>query len=236
MDAALEGVDALFDAVLRGGDELGGGGGGGGAEVGDEVGDGEVGLVADGGDDGELRGGDGAGEGLVVEAGEVFEGASAAGDEDEVDVVMPGGWRLNQRMPAATLAGQLRALHDGGVDEEVEAGVAAADDGDDVADDGAGGRGDDADAAREGGRGRLRAAVEEAFGEEAVALSCSKASWRAPAPRGSQGFGDELELAAGLVDGDAAADHDGEAVAWAEAEELAPGGGRGRRGAGRRHP
>ena len=83
---AGEDVDALFDAVLGGGDELGGGGGRGGAEVGDEVGDGEVGLVADGGDDGELGGGDGAGEGLVVEAGEVFEGASAAGDEDEVDL------------------------------------------------------------------------------------------------------------------------------------------------------
>jgi hypothetical protein len=53
VDAGGEGGDALFDAVLGGGDELGGGGGGGGAEVGDEVGDGEVGLVADGGDDGE---------------------------------------------------------------------------------------------------------------------------------------------------------------------------------------
>ena len=71
--------------MLGGGDEFGGGGGGGSAEVGDEVGDGEVGLVADGGDDGELGGGDGAGEGLVVEAGEVFDGAAAAGDEDEVD-------------------------------------------------------------------------------------------------------------------------------------------------------
>jgi hypothetical protein len=70
--------------MLGSGDELGGGGWGGGAEVGDEVGDGEVGLVADGGDDGELAGGDGAGEGLVVEGGEVFERAPATGDEDEV--------------------------------------------------------------------------------------------------------------------------------------------------------
>ena len=87
VDAGFEGEDALFDAVLGGGDELGGGGGGGGAEVGDEVGDGEVGLVADGGDDGEVGGGDGAGEGLVVEAGEVFDGAAAAGDDDQVGFV-----------------------------------------------------------------------------------------------------------------------------------------------------
>ena len=46
---------------------LGGGGRGGGAEVGDEVGDGEVSLVSDGRDDGEIGGGDDAGEGFVVE-------------------------------------------------------------------------------------------------------------------------------------------------------------------------
>ena len=47
--------EVLGDLVLGFGDELGGGGGRGGAEVGGEVGDGEVGFVADGGDDGELR-------------------------------------------------------------------------------------------------------------------------------------------------------------------------------------
>ena len=36
---------------------------------------------------GRCRGGDGAGEGFVVEAGEVFGGASAPGDEDEVGFV-----------------------------------------------------------------------------------------------------------------------------------------------------
>jgi hypothetical protein len=56
-----------------------------------------------------------------------------------------------------------RALHDGGVDEEVEASVAAADDGDDVADDCSGGRGDDADAVREGRQGAFAVGVEEAL-------------------------------------------------------------------------
>ena len=77
--------EMLGDFVLGLGDELGGGGGRGGAEVGGEVGDGEVGLVADGGDDGELGGDDGAGDAFGVEGGEIFKRASAPGEDDEVD-------------------------------------------------------------------------------------------------------------------------------------------------------
>src|SRR2546430_1871860 len=77
--------DAFFNAVLGGGDELCCRGRGGCAKVGNKVRDGEVGLVPDGGDDGKLGGGDDAGQGLVVEAGEVFHGTSAACDDDDVD-------------------------------------------------------------------------------------------------------------------------------------------------------
>src|ERR1700723_2851183 len=76
----FEGLDALLNAVLGGGDEFGGGGGSGGAQVGDEVRDGEVGLMSDGRDGGERGRGDGAGEGFVVESGEVFDGPAAASD------------------------------------------------------------------------------------------------------------------------------------------------------------
>ena len=62
IEAGGEGGDAVYDTVLGGGDKFGGGGWGGGAEVSDEVCDGEVGFMADGGDDGERGGGDGAGE------------------------------------------------------------------------------------------------------------------------------------------------------------------------------
>ena len=54
-DASVEGLHAVFDAMLGCGDEFGGGGGGGGAQVGDEVRNAEVGLVADGGDNREAR-------------------------------------------------------------------------------------------------------------------------------------------------------------------------------------
>ena len=84
-EAVLLVGQVLGDLVLGFGDELGGGGGRGGAEVGGEVGDGEVGFVADGGDNGELAGDDGAGNAFGVEGGKVFKRAAAAGEDDEVD-------------------------------------------------------------------------------------------------------------------------------------------------------
>ena len=56
-----------------------------------------------------------------------------------------------------------------GVKEDVEAGVAAGDDREEVADDCAGGRGDDAGGVGKGWQGALAAGVEEAFGFEALA-------------------------------------------------------------------
>ena len=81
-EAVLLVGEVLGDFVLGFCDEFGGGGGRGGTEVGNEVGDGEVGFVADGGDDGELAGDDGAGDALGVEGGEVFERSAATGEDD----------------------------------------------------------------------------------------------------------------------------------------------------------
>src|SRR6185312_10873476 len=62
-------LQMLFNLMLRLSDQFCGGGGRGSAEVGDEIGDGEVGFVADGGNDGQIRCGDGAGERFGVEGG-----------------------------------------------------------------------------------------------------------------------------------------------------------------------
>jgi hypothetical protein len=61
--------------------------------------------------------------------------------------------------------------------------------------------------------------VEEAFCEQAGFELLEGELEGAGAAR-LHGLGDELELAAGLVDGDAATDEDGEAVGGTEAEEL----------------
>jgi hypothetical protein len=214
--ASGESGNALLDAMLRGSDELGGGGGRGGAEVGYEICDGEVGLVADRRDNRKRRGSDSAGEGLVVETGEVFHGAAASGDEDEV-----GSIRICVEPADAGGDGSWTAvaLHGRGIDEQIEARVAAANDGSDIADDRAGGRSDDTDALREGGEWALAVGVEEALGEETSFELLERELERTGAAR-FHGFGDELKLAAALVDGDATADEDSKAICRTEAEKL----------------
>jgi hypothetical protein len=78
--------------------------------------------------------------------------------------------------------------------------------------------GDDADAAGEGWEWAL--VGEDAFATELLleGLDCGQESADAG---GLHGFGDELELTAGLVDGELAGDSDSVAVLGAEAEELA---------------
>jgi len=214
VEAAAEVGEVVADAVLGFGDELGGGGGGGGAEVGDEIGDGEVGFVADGGDDGEAGGGDGAGDAFGVEGGEVFQRPSAAGEDDEIREFV----EVDEGECGFDFGGGGFALNGYWDDEDVEGGVAAVGDRKEVADDGAGGRSDDGDGAGEGGEGLFAVFVEEALGFEAVA-ELLEGELEGACADGFEGVGDELELAALLVDGDFAADADVEAVLGAEAEE-----------------
>src|SRR5271165_5095487 len=88
-DGAVEAmrlVGQVFDDFVLGfGNQFCRGGRGGGAEVGDEIGDGEVGFMPDSRNDGEAARCNGAGYALGVEGGQVFEGASAACQDDEVD-------------------------------------------------------------------------------------------------------------------------------------------------------
>ena len=213
-EALVEAAEAVGDVVLGGGDELGGGGGGGGAEVGGGVGEDGVGGVADAGEDGEGGGEDGAAEGLVVEAVEVFPGAAAAGDEDDVGFIAVGGEPADA---GGDFAGAVGALDGGGVDEEVYGRVAATADLDDVAEGCALEAGDDADAVGEGGEGALIG--EDAFVAELFLEGLDGGEEGADAD-GLHGFGDELELAAGLVDGELAGEADGVAVFGAKAEGL----------------
>ena len=96
--------------------------------------------------------------------------------------------------------------------------MAAADDVEKVANDGAGGRSDDADGARKRGQRLLALGVEEAFGLEAFLQLLEGELQRAGAD-GLHGFGDELHLAALLVDADAAAHQHVQAVFRAEAKQ-----------------
>ena len=97
-----QGVDVAGELVLAPHDELGGRRWRRRAQVGDEVGDGDVGLVADRGDDRHRRGGDRPGDGLFVERPEILERSAAAADDDHVDAVdarRPGAARGRSRPP-----------------------------------------------------------------------------------------------------------------------------------------
>ena len=116
-------------------------------------------------------------------------------------------------------SGAFAALDGGGIDKEVETRMSAADDLDDVVEDRSAGGGDDTNRARKGGQGTLAGGVEEALGQEA-GLELLERKLQGPGTPGFQGLGDELKLAARLVDGDAAAHQNCEAVLRAEAEKL----------------
>jgi len=171
-----------------------------------------VGGVADGGDHRHGAGGDGAGDGLVVEAVEVFPAAAATGDDDYIRVAGMGGEPPDA---GGDLGGAARTLHRSRIDEQVDGGVTAAADLDDVAQGRALQAGDDADAAREGGQRAV--AVEEAFPAEALLEALDGGEQRALADL-FHGLGDELHLAAALVDAELAAQADGVAVFGLEAQ------------------
>jgi len=214
LEAVPEGFEVVGDFVLGFGDEFGGGRGGGGAEVGGEVGDGEVGFVADGGDDGDFRGRDGAGEEFAVEGGEVFERAAAAGDDDDID----GAFAIEVLDAGGDFDGGGCTLHGRRVEKDVQGIVAAIADVEEVADDGSGGRGDDADAMGEGGERPLALRIEEALSLE-TSFELFEGDLERPCTDRLHELGDELHLTALFEDGYFAANEDVQAVFWTEAKQ-----------------
>jgi hypothetical protein len=96
-EAGVQQGQLVVELDEAGAGQLGGGGGGGGAQVGGEVGDAHVGLVADAHHHRQRAGADGAGDGFAVEGGEVFEAAAAAHQEQHIGAVgrrcgQPAGW------------------------------------------------------------------------------------------------------------------------------------------------
>ena len=179
VDAAALDQDAIAHLVGEGGaevgdvlvefaagvdDEFGGGGWRRGAHVGDEIGDGEIGFVAYAGDHRDFGGGDCAGDDFFVEGPEIFEGATATGDDQDVNRLLA----VEELDGADDFRGGAIALHANGIESELHVVEAAAENADNVADGGTGGRGDEADAAREDRQGLLAGFGEEAFGFEAL--------------------------------------------------------------------
>ncbi len=190
----------LGDLVLGLGDEFGSSGRRGRTKVGDEVGNGEVGLVAHCRNHGKPARRNRARDLLAVEGGEVFKRAATARDNNEIDEIR--GIQLGQG--GFNLSWCIFALDGDRREQDIEAGVAAIDDVQKVADHRARGRSDNAHRSREHGQRLFALGVEEAFNLEPLLQLLKCQLERAGANR-FHGFGDELHLAALLVDAHAAA-------------------------------
>ena len=130
-----------FAAGLQ--DEFGGGGRGGGAHIGDEIGDGEIGFVADAGDYRDCGIEDGARDDLFVEGPQIFEGAAAPRQNQHVD----RDFLIEVFQSFDDFGGGAFALYAYGIERQADIVEAAAQNADDVADGGAAGGSDQADAA-----------------------------------------------------------------------------------------
>ncbi len=133
--ALIEGVDAVRDFVESSRDEFGSGRRSGSAQVRDEVGNGEVGLMADRRDDRNVRICDGLGKEFRIKRREVFERASATCNDDDVDRSGP----VEICNAGADLGCRSLALNQGRIEQNLKAGMTAIDDVDEVADHSAGG-------------------------------------------------------------------------------------------------
>ena len=205
--------DPLQEGRLLLDDHLGRGRGRRGPEVGDEIGDGEVDLVADGRDDGHGRAGDGPGHGLLVEGPQVLDGAAAAADDEDLDTG-PAAQGLDA---LDDLGRGALALDAGRVDDDVEPGVAALEDAQDIADGRPRRRGHDADRPRPERQLALAGLVEQALGPELL-LELLEAELEGALALGLDLVDVELVVAAGLEDADLAPADDLEAVLEVEGD------------------
>ena len=187
------------------GDQFGGGAGGSGAEIGHKVADGKVDFVSDGGDDGEGGMEDSAGDAFFVEGPEVFEAAAASREEDKVKTIVRVGAApvVEQFDGTGDVFGGTSALHAAGGEDEFQAGMAALDDVEDVADGSAGGGSDEADAVRIAGDGAFAFGGEEAFSLEFL-FEFFEGDLQGADPLHFDGVDDELVLAADVIDGEVA--------------------------------
>ncbi len=183
--------------LSHGNDKLRGGGGGRCPEIGGEVGDGEVDLVAHRRYDGNPGSPNGPGDPLVVERKQVFQGAPAPGQDDHVREPV----FVQKGNGVADLRGSLVTLDADGRDEDVHGREAPPGDVQDIPDGGAARGGDHADPSGKEGDRLLEGGVEEPFRLEAFFQGFEGPLEGAEAA-GFGGVHDDLVLPPGAVDGD----------------------------------
>ncbi len=183
----------------------------GGAQIGDEIGDRDIGLVAHRRHHRHRTGGDGARDRLFVERPQVFERAAAAAYNHQVG---PTG-AAEPLDGAADFFDRPLALHLRRKEADVQPWKSASEDLYHVGDGGAARRRDDADLARKAGQWALALLGEEALRRELL-LKLLEGHLERAEPLRLQQFHEQLIFAASLIDIDAAARQYGEPIVRAE--------------------
>lgn len=200
-EPAGKGLSGLFQkfeqAEFFGDDHFGGGRWGGGADVGDPIGDGKIGFVADGGEDGDARFKDRLGDDLFVEGPKVFDAASASADDEDVGELVA----VEVVDGLGNFLCRPFSLHFNGVEDDVRAGESSCQNVQDILDDGTCGAGDDTDAAGEAGQGLFFSRVEPAARVEGF-FELVEFEEQFAHPDKLEFADDELVLAAGGVEAD----------------------------------
>ena len=187
-------ADPRQELVARRAHQFRGGGRGRRAHVGGEVGDREVGFVADAHHDRDRRGANRPRHPLVVERPQVFDAAAAAAQDEHVAL----GAASRSRERGDDFGRCPFALHRRRVDDHRDRRVAAPQRRQHVAQRRRSARGDHADRARVGGQRPFRRRIEQALALELVAQTEESLEERAEARRPHE-LDVQLEIAARLV-------------------------------------
>src|SRR5258707_4230583 len=191
--------------------QFGGGRRRGRAQVGGKVGDRKIGFMADGRDHRNRRVADRARHGLFIESPKVFDRAAAASYDHYIDpvVVTPILQRarvmiVKKLNRADDLVRGVFTLHASRREQDMNAARASRNYIDDVANGGAGGRSDDADASREKWNRAFQFRREQTFGLH-TRLGLFESKLQRTGANRLERFDDQLILALGFVHADATA-------------------------------
>ena len=182
-------VDAVLQVPGVRSQQLGGGGGGGRAHIGHKIADRNVGFVADGTHDRGHAGVNGAGHGFFVKAPQVFQRATAPGQDQRIKAA-----RIGEFQCAHDLRGGFTALHGSRDQRQLDVRCTAAKHADDVANNRARGRADNTNALRMSGQGHLALGTEQPFSAE-LFFECIEGQTQRPLACGFDSIEDQLIVA-----------------------------------------
>jgi len=206
-EALFQRAECFRPARVFKNDGLGGSGRRGGAMICGEVGQGRINLVADRGNNGNLRGGDGPRDNLCVKGVEVFHASAAPADDQDIHQAVP----VKKGNPFGNFNRGLGALDTRRIEDNPYLSIPFPDNLQDIADSGARGGRHHTDNAGQGGEGLFPLRVKESLRHK-LSFELFKGNSLGAAPRWLHPVHNDLEIAARFVKRDSSPANDGHPV------------------------